>query len=204
MIAIVDYGLGNIESVKYALDRLGAGSVVTAKRGEIAAADGVILPGVGAFGQAMANLRALGLVEALREAASSPRPFLGICLGLQLLFDSSEEHGRHEGLAILPGGVRRFPAEIRVPQMGWNQVRQVRPGGLFAGIEDGAWFYFAHSYYAVPADADAVIGATDYGGEYASAVQRGPVLAVQFHPEKSGPTGLRMLQNFCSMCGKTT
>ncbi len=202
MIAIVDYGLGNIESVKYALDRLGASSVVTSAPGEFASAGGVILPGVGAFSQAMANLRELGLETPLREAATGGRPFLGICLGLQLLFDESEEHGRHEGLGILPGKVVRFPAPLKVPQMGWNQLRQERSCPLFEGVGDGAWFYFAHSYRAVPAEADTVAGTTDYGGRYASVVQRQRVFAVQFHPEKSGPTGLRMLEDFVRLCGK--
>jgi glutamine amidotransferase len=200
MIAIVDYGLGNIESVKYALDRLGEESVVTDQSEVIAASRGVILPGVGAFGRAMENLCQLRLIDALHEAAGGGRPFLGICLGLQLLFAESTEHGRHRGLGVLAGSVERFAADLTVPHMGWNELCQERPSVLFEGVKDPEWFYFAHSYRAVPADPGVVIGTTDYGGPYASAVQQGSVLAVQFHPEKSGPSGLKMLENFCRLC----
>ena len=200
MIAIVDYGLGNLESVKYALDRLGEVSALTADAGAIAAADGVILPGVGAFGRAMDNLRELDLVEPLQAAGASGRPFMGICLGLQLLFSESAEHGRHEGLDIIPGKVVRFEAGKTIPHMGWNEVHQQRPSKLFDGVADESFFYFAHSYYVCPADPAAVIGATDYEGEFASAVEQGAVFATQFHPEKSGPVGLEMLRNFCRLC----
>ena len=200
MISIVDYGLGNLESVKYALDRLGVASELTSDAGAIASAAGVILPGVGAFGAAMENLRRLGLVEPLRSAAESGRPFMGICLGLQLLFSESAEHGRHEGLGIIPGRVVRFGDDLTVPHMGWNQVRQQRPSPLFAGIPDESFFYFAHSYHAVPDDPAVVIGTTEYGGPHAAVVQQRDVFATQFHPEKSGPVGLRMLANFCGLC----
>lgn len=201
MIAIVDYGLGNLKSVKSALDRLGVEAAVTGEPGAILGAEGVIFPGVGAFPRAMDNLRELGILEAVRGAALSGRPFLGICLGLQLLFSESSEHGRHEGLGIIPGQVVRFEAgALKVPQMGWNKVRQERPSPLFEGIADESFFYFAHSYYAVPNDAAAVIGSTDYGVRFAAAVRKGNVFATQFHPEKSGPLGLRMLENFCRLC----
>ncbi len=200
MIAIVDYGLGNLRSVKYALDRLGVASVLTCQPGVIASASGVILPGVGAFGRAMAKLRELGLLEATRAAASSGRPFMGICLGLQLLFTESSEHGSHKGLAVIAGQVERFDDELTVPHMGWNDVRQERPSPLFRDIPDESFFYFAHSYCAVPADPAVLIGSTEYGGRFASAVQMGMVFATQFHPEKSGPVGLRMLRNFCELC----
>ena len=201
MIAIVDYGLGNLKSVKSALDRLGVEAAVTAEPPAILGADGVIFPGVGAFQRAMENLGKLGLVDTLRQVADSGRPFLGICLGLQLLFAESSEHGRHEGLAIVPGKVVRFGVgTLKVPHMGWNQVRQERPSPLFEGVADQSFFYFAHSYYAQPDDAAVVIGSTEYGVRYASAVQKGNVFATQFHPEKSGPTGLRMLENFCRLC----
>ena len=160
----------------------------------------MILPGVGAFPQAMENLHRGELIAALRQAAGSGRPFLGICLGLQLLFEESEEHGLHEGLGVVAGAVRRFGQGLKIPQMGWNQVHQERPSPLFEGIPEAAWFYFAHSYRVVPADEGAVIGTTDYGGSYASAVQQEQLFAVQFHPEKSGPTGLKMLENFCQLC----
>ena len=182
MIAIIDYGLGNLRSVKYALDRLEVDSVLTSDAGRIAAADGVILPGVGAFEQAMSNLRELGLVEAARAAAAGGRPFLGICLGMQLLFSRSEEHGRHEGLGVMSGRVVRFSRGLRVPHMGWNEVRQEKPSPLSAGVEDPSFFYFAHSYHVVPDDAGVVIGTTDYGGRCVSAVQQGSTFATQFHP----------------------
>jgi len=201
MIAIIDYGLGNLESVKYALDRLGAESTLTSDPRALDSADGVILPGVGAFGRAMEMLRELGLLEPTRAAALSGRPFMGICLGLQLLFSTSREHGRHQGLNIIPGKVIRFGQDLTVPHMGWNQVRQERPSPLFDGIPDETFFYFAHSYYAVPEDPQALIGSTEYGQAYASAVQQGNVFATQFHPEKSGPAGLKMLENFCRLCG---
>jgi len=200
MIAIVDYGLGNLRSVQYALDRLGRPCVLTADAGAVASADGVILPGVGAFERAMANLRDLDLVGVLRDVASTGRPLLGICLGLQLLFETSDEHGRHEGLGILPGQVVRFGAGLTVPHMGWNQVAQAGASPLFESVPDGAYFYFAHSFYARPADADTAIGRTDYGEPFASVVARGSVFAAQCHPEKSGPTGLTMLDNFCRLC----
>jgi len=199
MIAIVDHGLGNLKSVAYALDRLGRTGVLTADPERIASAEGVILPGVGAFGRAMAGLASGGLLEATRAAAGSGRPFLGICLGLQLLFDASEEHGRHEGLGVVHGRVVRFDRGLTVPHMGWNRVRQERPSPLFAGIPDGSWFYFAHSFHAA-ADASVVVGTADYGGPFVAAVGRGSLFATQFHPEKSGPVGLRMLENFCALC----
>lgn len=202
MIAIVNYGLGNLESVKYALDRLGRPSDLTSDAQVISSADGVILPGVGAFGAAMANLRELGLVEPLREAGRSGRPFLGICLGLQLLFSESSEHGRHEGLGIIPGRVIRFEAGKTIPHMGWNEVHQERAAPLFEGVADGSFFYFAHSYCAWPEDPSAVAGVTDYEGRFASVVAQGAVAATQFHPEKSGPVGLSMLESFCRTCGK--
>jgi len=201
MIAIVDYGLGNLKSVKSACDRLGVEARVTSDAAEILAADGVIFPGVGAFSRAMDNLRALGILDAVRGAATSGKPFLGICLGLQLLFRESSEHGQHEGLNIIPGHVTRFESdELKVPHMGWNQVRQERPSPLFEGVPDGRFFYFAHSYYAQPDDPGVAIGSTEYGVLFASAVRQGNVFATQFHPEKSGPTGLRMLANFCGLC----
>jgi glutamine amidotransferase len=201
MIAIIDYGLGNLESVRYALDRLGERSALTSDPAGIASADGVILPGVGAFGRAMEKLRQLELLETTRQAAESGRPFLGICLGLQLLFSQSEEHGLHEGLGIIPGRVVRLDGGLTVPHMGWNQVRQEKPSPLFTSIADGSFFYFAHSYYAVPDDGRAVIGTTDHGGRRPCVVQQEMVFAAQFHPEKSGSTGLQMLKNFCRLCG---
>ena len=200
MIAIVDYGLGNLKSVKSALERLALEAAITSDAAEILDAGGVVFPGVGAFSRAMQNLERLSLIDALREVALSGKPFLGICLGLQLLFSESSEHGRHEGLCIIPGKVTRFAVALKVPHMGWNEVAQENPSPLFAGVEDPSFFYFAHSYFVQPDDPGVVVATTDYGVRYASAVQRGNVFGVQFHPEKSGPVGLAMLANFCRLC----
>lgn len=200
MIAIVDYGLGNLKSVKCALDRLGEGAAVVSDRSEILAADGIILPGVGAFWRAMQNLSDLGLLETMHEAGDSGKPVLGICLGLQLFFGESAEHGHHKGLNIIAGNVTRFAVGQKVPHMGWNEVQHENPSPLFEGIVDQSFFYFAHSYFVEPEDPGAVIGSTDYGGRYASAVQKGRVFGVQFHPEKSGQAGLKLLTNFCRLC----
>jgi len=203
MIAIIDYGLGNLSSVKYALDRLGVASALTSDGHAITGADGVILPGVGALGEAMALFGRLNLIEPTLAAAASGRPFLGICLGLQLLFTVSQEHGQHDALNIIPGKVVRFGTDLTVPHMGWNQVRQERPSPLFEDVPDESFFYFAHSYYVVPESPGVVIGSTDYGGPYASAVRQGGVFGTQFHPEKSGNAGQTMLRNFCRMAGAT-
>jgi len=200
MIAIIDYGLGNLRSVKYALDRLGVASELTSDAALIESADGVILPGVGAFGRAMEQFRQLGLLDVTRKVAAGPRPFLGICLGAQLLLTESAEHGRHEGLGVIEGKVVRFRRELTVPHMGWNQVRQDRPSPLFAETPDESFFYFAHSYHLAPADEEAAAGTTDYEGRYVSVVQQGMVFGTQFHPEKSGPVGLKMLRSFCELC----
>jgi len=203
MIAIVDYGLGNLKSVKSALDRIGEPSTITSEPGRVASAAGVIFPGVGAFRRAMQNLEELELLEPLHHVADSGRPFLGICLGQQLLLSESSEHGHHHGLDIIAGRCTRFTGDLKVPHMGWNEVEQARPSPLFEGIPDPSFFYFAHSFYVVPHDPDVVIGRTDYGGPFAAAVQKGNVFGVQFHPEKSGPTGLAMLANFCRLCRST-
>ncbi len=202
MIAIIDYGLGNLRSVKYALDRLGVASELTDQAGPLESADAVILPGVGAFGEAMENLRRLKLVEPIRAVARQ-KPFLGICLGMQLLFTTSSEHGLHLGLDIVPGEVVRFAEGLTVPHMGWNQVEQAAKSPLFEGVADGAYFYFAHSYFCRPTEPSAAIGVTEYGGKYASTVQSGSVFGTQYHPEKSGPVGLAMLANFCRLGRKT-
>ena len=202
MIAIIDYGLGNLRSVQCALRRVGAKSAITSDAGEISAADGVILPGVGAFWRAMENLRKGGLVEVVLETALNGKPLLGICLGMQMLFSESDEHGRHEGLGIIPGKVKRFveSPSLKIPHMGWNEIQQQTPSPLFEGVADEAFFYFAHSYYVVSDNDDAVIGSTDYGLTFASVVQAGNVFGTQFHPERSGPVGLTMLANFCKIC----
>ena len=208
MIAIVDYGMGNLRSVQKALEKLGHASRVTARPEEIAAAERVILPGVGAFGAAMANLnREDGegptLARVVVEAVRSGKPFLGICLGMQLLLSESEELGRYRGLDLVPGRVLKFdfngdPA-LKVPHMGWNGLHFPRPGPLFAGLEEGTPVYFVHSYVCVPADGAVVAATSDHGGPFCAALARENVYAVQFHPEKSGAAGLRILDNFARL-----
>ena len=197
-IAIVDYGMGNLRSVAKAFERLGAAAEVTRDPARIASAPGVVLPGVGAFGACMANLTSLGLVEPVKQAIAAGQPFLGICLGMQLLFDESEEFGPVAGLGVLRGRVVRYPPshELKVPHMGWNSVRVARRTPALAGIDDGDYVYFVHSYYPVPADAGVVATTTGYGVEFASSVARDNVFACQFHPEKSQRVGLRILENF--------
>lgn len=206
MIAIVDYRAGNLTSVKLALDELGRDSVITADPAAIAAAERIVFPGVGAAGAAMRNLADLGLVEPLRRAATGGTPFLGICLGMQILFDRSEEDGGVDTLGILPGVVERFhPADPRdkIPHMGWNRVRFARPHPVFAGLPAEGFFYFVHSYFVVPVRPEHVLGVTDYAGRsFCSVTGAGNVLATQFHMEKSGPLGLRMLDRFAQWDGR--
>ena len=202
MIAIVDYGMGNLRSVQKAFERVGHGAVVTNRPEEVAQAERVVLPGVGAFGDAMANLKRAGLVDPVVKSISKGRPFLGICLGLQLLFVESEEMGRHRGLDVLPGRVRRFPEGERVPQIGWNQIHIRRKLPLLEGIPDGSFFYFVHSYYVDAENPEDTIATTDYGIDYTSIAGRGTAFGIQFHPEKSQDLGLRILKNFAEMdCG---
>ena len=205
MIAIVDYKAGNLTSVRLAFDAIGFEAVSTADPALLARADRIVFPGVGAAASAMANLRAAGLIDILRARIAAGIPFLGICLGTQILFDRSEEDGGVDALGILPGTVRKFaptdPA-CKIPHMGWNQVRAARPHPLLAGVPDNSDFYFVHSYYPDPADRGDVIGTTDYAGVvFASMVGRGNVAATQFHVEKSGKTGLQILRNFAAWDG---
>ena len=197
-VAIVDYGMGNLRSVQKAFERLGHAAEVTRDADRIGEAPAVVLPGVGAFGACMTNLTTLGLVEPVRHAIARGRPFLGICLGMQLLFDESEEFGPVGGLGVLRGRVVRFPPspELKVPHMGWNAVRIARRAPALGGIEDGDYVYFVHSYYPVPADPAVVATTTGYGVEFASSVARDNLFACQFHPEKSQRVGLRILENF--------
>jgi glutamine amidotransferase len=197
-LAIVDYGMGNLRSVQKAFERLGHAAEVTREAERIAAAPGVVLPGVGAFGACMENLGSLGLVEPVRAAIRGGRPFLGICLGMQLLFEESEEFGPVAGLGVFPGRIVRFvpDPERKIPHMGWNTLRVVQRAPPLAGIEDGAYAYFVHSYYPVPADAALIATTTPYGPEFASSVARDNVFACQFHPEKSQQVGLRLLDNW--------
>ncbi len=207
MIAIIDYKAGNLTSVKLAFDALGVVTCITSDPVVIRSCERVVFPGVGAAGSAMANLRDLNLVEVLREVIAAGNPFLGICVGTQVLFDYSEEDGGTTALGILPGRVRLFhPADNRekVPHMGWNQVRIVRAHPLLNGIADNTDFYFVHSYYPAPADPSVTLGVTDYAGvSFASMVGRTNVAATQFHVEKSGRPGLRVLENFSTWDGTT-
>ncbi len=200
MLAIIDYGMGNLRSVYMAFRRLGVEAEVTSDPGVLAQAQAVVLPGVGAFGDAMGNLRSLGLVEPIREIIADDTPLIGICLGLQLLFESSVEMGTHRGLGVLPGRVRRFPNSLTVPHMGWNQIHQARPIPLWRGLPDHAYAYFVHSYYVEPDDASVIAATTDYGIDYASVVARGNLYGIQFHPEKSQTVGERILRNWLIEC----
>jgi glutamine amidotransferase len=202
-IAVIDYDMGNLRSVQKALERVGARAVVTRDPDVIAASEGAVLPGVGAFGMCMENLRRYGLVEPVKIFVASGRPFLGICVGMQILFDESEEFGPVAGLGLLPGRVVRFADDAagtrKVPQMGWNTLEIRRRAPHLAGVPDQSYVYFVHSYYPVPADDDIVAATTDYGVQFASVVWRDNVFATQFHPEKSQVVGLRLLGNFAAM-----
>lgn len=195
MIAIVDYGIGNLGSAAKGFRHAGAETVVTGEPAVLRAADALVLPGDGAFGATMDEIRGRGLVSVLLDAAASGKPLLGICIGMQVLFEESEEHGHHRGLGLLPGCVRRIPGELPVPHMGWNRVRRHRDHPLLDGVEDGAHVYFVHSYYC-EAPAEVTIATTDYGRDLAAVAGRGNVLGVQFHPEKSQRVGLQMLRNW--------
>ncbi len=193
---IVDYGMGNLRNVQKAFEHIGVAARISADPDDLSGADGVVLPGVGAFGDAMKNLHAAGLVEPLQEVVRRGTPLLGICLGLQLLFEESEEMGIHRGLGLLAGRVVRFGEGLKVPHIGWNQLRIAQESALLQGIADGSYAYFVHSYYAVPADPKCILATTDYGVEFASVVGQGNVFGVQPHPEKSQEVGLRLLRNF--------
>jgi len=199
MIAIIDYGVGNLRSVQRAFEHVGAEVVVTADPETIGSASAVVLPGVGAFGQAMANLQRAGLADAIRQVIAQGRPFLGICLGLQLLFEQSDEMGEHRGLGVFGGQVKRFDVDLKVPQIGWNQIHIQRASPLLEGVANGSYAYFVHSYYVAPADPEIVLATTDYEMDYASVVGQGNVFGIQFHPEKSQAVGLRILRNFTAL-----
>jgi len=196
MIAIVDYGMGNLRSVQKAFQHVGAQAEILKTATEIQNATHIVLPGVGAFGDAMRNLKQADLIEPIKQAISDGRPFLGICLGLQLMFSESEEMGSHQGLDILPGSVRKFPEGERVPQIGWNQVSIQKETPLLDGVPDGSYFYFVHSFYVDAKQPQDVVGMTDYGIDYVSIAGQGNAYGVQFHPEKSQDAGLKILQNF--------
>ena len=200
MIAIIDYGRGNLGSVDNAFERLGLEAIVTQDAAVVDAADATVLPGDGAFHDAMTNLGRLGLLPAVHRALDGRRPFLGICLGYQLLFSTSEEFGDGRGLDAIAGVVRRFPPGRKIPHMGWNQVTHGGRLRLFDGIPEGAYFYFVHSYYPVVDEANDLRAAwCDYGIPFVAAIERGPIWATQFHPEKSQRWGLRLLENFAQL-----
>ena len=207
MIAIIDYGIGNLRNVERAFQHIGASVQLTAEPAQVGAADGVVVPGVGAFGACAIGLRRGGFENLVHEVAASGRPLLGICVGMQLLFEGSEEMGEHAGLGLLPGRVLRFPEggldatgqRIKVPQIGWNQLWHAGDDPLLEGVPAGSYAYFVHSYYCAAAEPFDVIATTDYGIDYASMVRRGNVWGAQFHPEKSHAVGLQILRNFAAI-----
>ncbi len=200
-IVIVDYGLANLRSVQKALEKVGHAATISGDPNQVAEADKVILPGVGAFRDAITQLRSSGLVPALLEHVRRGKPFLGICLGLQLLFTTSHEDGEYAGLDLFRGEVVRFPEQpgLKVPHMGWNQLRLRRPAAIFKGLQDGAAVYFVHSYYVVPTDPNLTAAETDYPTPFTSVIWQENVFATQFHPEKSQQVGLTMLRNFAAL-----
>jgi glutamine amidotransferase len=201
-VVVIDYGMGNRRSVEKALEHVGVRTAISSDHGELRAADGLILPGVGAFPQAMRNLDALGLPELIRELAGRGKPLLGICLGMQLLFDTSDELGGAAGLGLIRGAVTRLKAgRLRIPHIGWNDVRFERPSTLTAELPTaGCPFYHVHSFAGRPRDPETIIGTTEYGERFATIVGRDSVFGVQFHPEKSSRNGLRMLHSFVGVC----
>ncbi len=199
MIAIIDYGMGNLHSVQKAFEKIGARTKITRLPAEIINADRVVLPGVGAMAPAMQKLQELFLTDAILKAIRAHKPFLGICLGMQLLFDKSREGGYTDGLQVFKGTVERF-TQGKVPHMGWNQIKFAAAGSkMFAGLEDGTNVYFCHSYYAKPLDGAIAAGTTSYGIDFTCAVSSGNIWGVQFHPEKSQRAGLKILENFANL-----
>ena len=195
-VVIVDYGAGNLRSVARAVAHAGGQPVVSSRPEDLMEAEAVVMPGVGAAADTMRNLEARGLVGPLREYIGQGRPFLGVCMGQQALFDYSEEGGRHPCLGVLPGRVVRLPQGLKVPHMGWNRLRIRRPHPVLEGITDGTYFYFVHSYYPEPAEPEVVVATAWYGVEFPAIVARGALVATQFHPEKSGEAGLLLYRNF--------
>ncbi|MFC5700672.1 imidazole glycerol phosphate synthase subunit HisH [Cohnella faecalis] len=198
MIAIIDYGMGNLHSVSKAVERLGCETVVTSDPAVILSAEGAILPGVGAFGDAMINLRDTGLDAVVKEYAASGKPLLGICLGMQLLFTESEEHGVHRGLDLLPGRVVRFQGDFKVPHMGWNELSFKQESPLFKDVDAGH-VYFVHSFHALPERKEDLLAVTDYNGPVTAIVGRGSLFGMQFHPEKSSDLGMALLKRFVEL-----
>jgi glutamine amidotransferase len=213
-ILIIDYGMGNLRNVQKAFEHIGIEARISSLPAELERADGWVLPGVGAFGDAMDNLGSAGLVEPIRQGVARGKPLLGICLGLQLLFDESNEMGQHRGLGVLPGRVVRFEdgmehagQALKVPHVGWNQLHLTERGAtnlLLSGVPDGSYAYFVHSYYVVPAEPGVSLALTDYGIDFASVVGRGNVYGAQPHPEKSQEVGLRLLQNYAQIVARAS
>lgn len=206
MIGIIDYGMGNLRSVQKAFERFEADAHIITNAQEVCQADKIVLPGVGAFADAIAHLRDRGLVEPILHTIEQGKPFLGICLGLQMLFDVSYEDGQYQGLGVIPGKVVRFDfagrpdaASLKIPHMGWNQVRWERPCPVLSGLTSGEWFYFVHSYYVVPEDPSVICGRCEYGGDFAAMIWKDNIMAMQFHPEKSQRAGLKIVENFARM-----
>ena len=202
MIVVIDYGMGNLRSVSKALESVGAQTKVTNSPADIKSAEAIVLPGVGAFCRGMENLTKEKLLPAISEAIENNKPFLGICLGLQLLFTESEEHGISKGLNIIKGNVRKFDSSVKIPHMGWNQLKYQKAKDreqLFKDIPDNSYFYFDHSYYVEPEDKNIIIATTDYGKDFVSAVNKDNIWGVQFHPEKSSDLGLKILKNFVEL-----
>ena len=209
MITVIDYGMGNLKSVSKALETVDTRVKVSNNPEDVLSADAIVLPGVGAFHRAMENLEGLGILPSIFKAIEDGKPFLGICLGLQLLFTESEEHGVHKGLDIVKGKVKRFDSGLKIPHMGWNQVglkkakdnAQSPQSGqgidLFNNIPDNSYFYFVHAYYVEPEDKEIVVGITEYGKDFVSIINKDNIWGVQFHPEKSSGLGLKILENFC-------
>jgi glutamine amidotransferase len=202
MIAIIDYGAGNLRSVANAIIKLGYQPEITNRAEELSEAQAVILPGVGAAGDTMKSLRKLDLVEPIKQLIADDRPFFGVCIGLQVFFTGTEEGGGHDCLGVIPGRVKRLPDGLKVPHMGWNQVKQRLQHPVFKGIPDEANFYFVHSYYGEPEDKSLVSGETEYGVMMGSVIARSNLVATQFHPEKSGDYGLKMYANFLQLATK--
>ncbi len=198
MITVLDYGMGNLRSVAKALEKVGFDVKVSFSKKDIENARAIVVPGVGAFGDAIHNLERLGLLEAIVKSIEKGKPYLGICLGLQILFEYGYEFGEHRGLGIIKGKVIRFENKegYKVPHMGWNQIWKKKEEGLFSNIKNGEFFYFVHSFYAVPAEEESIASLTDYSVNFCSSIQKENVWAVQFHPEKSQKAGLKLLKNF--------
>ncbi len=203
-ITVIDYGLGNIRSVSKALELAGGNVRVSSETKKIESADGIVLPGVGAFWKGMDNLKKADLIKIIKSQIAAGKPCLGICLGLQMLFTESEEHGSSRGMNIIKGRVKLFKTGLKIPHMGWNCVRfqnkKAGRSGMFEGITDGSYFYFVHSYYVSPEDSSLVSSTTNYGGEFTSSIAKDNLWAMQFHPEKSGKNGIKLMKNFINKC----